>query len=95
MRDGGLPEFDYLTRRLAEARAIEADAAAKVAELEACLHGAPPIDDLRFAEWVERRRMELEHIDVELFVLAFTPAPPVWLVMWAEPVPWWRVVWRW
>lgn len=100
---------EYLLRRRAEVRAIERRAAGIDAELTAAL--ADPgaggeINALHLAEWTEERRarldawvartgLQLDHVEVELFVLAFAPSPPVWLVVWVEPVPWWRWLWPW
>jgi len=89
----------YLSRRLGEVRQIAVEAREVEEEIVLALSVATPnlpMNALRWAEWVENRRKRLEHIDVELFVLAFEAPPPVWLV-WREPVapPWWRGLWPW
>ena len=75
----------YLARRLHEARAIEARAGAIVRELDEALSdpGAGMVmSPVRTAEWTVARRamldgwaarvgMQLDHVEVELFVFAF------------------------
>ena len=95
-------ERDYLTKRMLEVREVRRHADAIDAELSAVLVGSPAygqIPMMRFAAWTEARRArldawleergtQLDHVDVELFVLAYAPPPPVWLVVWPLPVPW-------
>jgi hypothetical protein len=88
---------EYLLRRRTEVRSIRDRATAIDAELTAALSdpgAAGEVNDLRFGEWVEARRRQLEHIEVELFVLAYEAPPPVWLIV--EPVRvrwWWPLPW--
>lgn len=88
----------YIAHRL-EVRAIRDRATAIDEELTAALAdpgASTPMNPLRLAEWIEGRRRQLDHVDVELFVMAFEPAPPVWLVVWEPRVlPWWRGLWWW
>jgi hypothetical protein len=69
---------DYLLRRRTEVRAIRDRAEAIDRELTDALRdpgAAGEMDPIRLDEWIEGRRRQLEHIDVELFVLAFAPKP--------------------
>lgn len=100
---------DYLYPRLLEVTDIRDRAALIAAELADCL--AEPtstggIAPMRLARWTEARRaklakwaedrdLQLEHVEVELFVLAFRAPPPVWLVIWCDPPRWWHYTpWR-
>lgn len=100
----------YLSRRRHEVRALRMRAQTIEDELTAALSdpGATiPMSPLRSSQWSAARREkldtwlfdrrdQLDHIDVELFVYAFTPPPPVWFVVWPPPLfPWWRGLWPW
>lgn len=100
---------DYLHRRFLEVVDIRDRADRVAAELADCLAeptstgGIPPMRLARWTEarraklarWAEERDTQLEHVEVELFVLAFAAPPPVWLVIWCAPPSWWSYTpWR-
>lgn len=94
---------EYLHRRYREVADIRDRAVLVATELADCLAeptttgGIPPIRlaqwtearRARLATWIEERGVQLEHVEIELFVMAFTAPPPVWLVIWCHPTPWW------
>jgi len=109
-----IAERDYLRRRFVEAVDVRDRATRIVDELAACLADPGAYGQIprhRFARWSEHRRgllsawleergEQLDHLEVELFVLAFAPVPPVLLVAWEAPrrpaTPWATVAawWR-
>ena len=78
------PIREYLVRRLHEARTIHADSAVVVSELEDVLaHGDPgTLEPLRLDAWVDQRRTALEHIGIELYVLAGAQLGTPWWARW-------------
>jgi len=109
-----IAERDYLRRRFVEAVDVRDRAIRIVDELAACLADPGAYGQIprhRFARWSEHRRSllsawleereeQIDHLEVELFVLAYAPVPPVVLVVsevparwptpWATVAAWWR-----
>lgn len=85
----------YLRRRLVEVQRIRAEAETFEIEVLDVLHGSGTLDPVRLDKWIEKRRTELAHVDVELMVLAAapigTPSWQRWVVYFArETLPRWE-----
>lgn len=85
----------YLRRRLVEVRRIRAEAEDVEREVSDVLSGSGTLDPVRLDKWIDKRRTELAHVDVELMVLAAasigTPSWQRWAVYFArEALPRWE-----